>query len=209
VLEEPAVGALAFFAGAREEWDPMNEVAHRAAHLLIVQRFGHQPNWLRVGLSWSLEQDVRGSIYCFPGRNEFVSVAEHGGWSSELTSAYRSRSAAPITIEELCRLVRGRFQTEAAARAWGAARYLVEHERAALPRILSDLRAAWDETSRVTHPDGSWERKPDFELDAAAQRAVFERHAGPELWARITAAFRDARRLVPATAKAEQRPRRR
>ncbi|MCC6409528.1 MAG: hypothetical protein IT453_20385 [Planctomycetes bacterium] len=209
VLEDPVVGALAFFTGEREEWDPMNEVAHRTSHLLLVQRFGHQPNWLRVGLSWTLEQDVRGSIYCFPGRSDFVSVAEHDGWSSELTSLYKPKGTPPITIDELCRLTRGRFQADAAARAWGAARYFVEHERAALPKILAELCAAWEEQSRETHADGSWVRKPNFELDAASQAAIFERHAGPEVWKRLTEAFRDARRLTPASVKPAQKARKR
>ncbi|MCK6449050.1 MAG: hypothetical protein L6Q99_21855 [Planctomycetes bacterium] len=209
VLEEPVVGALAFFTGEREEWDPMNEVAHRVAHLLLVQRFGHQPNWLRVGLSWTIEQDVRGSIYCFPGRSDFVSVAEHGGWSDELVAAYKPKSAPAITIEELTKLSRGTFKVDAAARAWGAARYLAEHERDALPKILADLRAAWERDSRETRPDGSWVRKADFELDAAAQAEIFERHAGPELWRRMTTAFREARRLTPASVKPVQKSKKR
>lgn len=209
VLEEPVVGALAFFTGEREEWDPMNEVAHRVAHLLLVQRFGHQPNWLRVGLSWTIEQDVRGSIYCFPGRTDFVSVAEHGGWSDELVAAYKPKAAPAITIEELTKLTRGTFRVEAAARAWGAARYLAEHERDALPKILADLRTAWERDSRVTHADGSWERKPDFELAAAAQAEIFERHAGADLWKRMTQAFREARRLTPAAVKPVQKSKRR
>lgn len=209
VLEEPVVGALAFFTGEREEWDPMNEVAHRVAHLLLVQRFGHQPNWLRVGLSWTIEQDVRGSIYCFPGRTDFVSVAEHGGWSDELCAAYKPKSAPAITIEELTKLSRGTFKVDAAARAWGAARYLAEHERNALPKVLADLRTAWEHDSRETRPDGSWVRKADFELDAAAQREIFERHAGPELWSRMTTAFREARRLTPASVKPVQKTKKR
>jgi hypothetical protein len=205
VLEEPVVGALAPFSGEREEWDPQNEIAHRVAHLLLVQRFGHQPHWLTVGLSWTIEQDVRGSIYCFPGRNEFVSVTDHDGWAPELASAYKPKDARAIGIADLCRLERGRFDAGAAARAWGAVRYLAEHERAALPGILSDLHTAWEAASRITQPDGTWVRRGDFDLDPETQRTILERRAGADVWQRMTAAFRDARKLMPAPARSSNR----
>lgn len=206
VLEDPVVGALAFFAGEKEEWDPVNELVHRCAHLLLVQRFGHQPHWLRVGLCWTIEQDVRGTIYCFPGRNDFVSVADHGGWSSELTALYKPKSARTLSVADLAALSREHYDATAAARAWGAARFLVEHERDALPKILRDLRDAWKEGSRETHADGTWVQKPDFELDAAAQTAIFEKHAGADVWKRMTDAFRDARRLRSSKGKPPVEP---
>ena len=60
----------------------MNEVAHRTSHLLLVQRFGHQPNWLRVGLSWTLEQDVR---------------------ANAISAAFSDPRFAPLKAEELPR----------------------------------------------------------------------------------------------------------
>ncbi|MCE9593599.1 MAG: hypothetical protein K8S98_05350 [Planctomycetes bacterium] len=206
VLEEPVVGALAFFAGEKEEWDPVNELVHRCAHLLLVQRFGHQPHWLRVGLCWTIEQDVRGTIYCFPGRNDFVSIADHDGWSSELTALYKPKSVRTLSIADLATLSREHYDSTSAARAWGAARFLVEHEHDALPKILGDLRDAWIDGSRETHADGTWVQKPDFELDATVQTRVFEKHAGADVWKRLTDAFRDARRLRSTKGKPPVEP---
>ncbi len=195
VLEQPAVAGLAFFAGAHEQWDPANELVHRAARLLLIQRFGHEPHWLATGLAWTIEQRVRGTLYCFPGREGFVSVNDHAGWGTELATIYKSKKLE-LSYAELAALAPNAWSPAAAARAWGGARFLAEEHAALLGELCADFAARWETDSRDTKPDGSWTRKPNFEVALDAQLEILEKHTSKDVLKQMVEAFRDPKRFA-------------
>jgi hypothetical protein len=202
VIEDPLVGGLAPFITASEEWNGDNELGHRLANLLLVQRFGHQPRWLAAGISWCFEQEALGSIYCFPDRDEFVSIAGHGGWAPELVKQAKAHKKSAFTMAEIAALTRGSFNDDTAARAWGASRFLLDNESKALPAILRELSSAWLEGGREPGANGTWTRAANFELPSEAQQAIIERHTAADLRTRITAAFADG--IKPRTASSSR-----
>lgn len=194
-LERPLVAGWVEEGEGREEWNPENELAHRLGHLNLVQRYGQLPFWLQTGLSWQVEQDVAGDIYCFPYRAEFVGVGEHEGWKSSLRSAFRKRKDPEdfVSIEELGAWQRGRFVEEEVANAWGTARFLVQKRPDALPHVLADLSAFRAENEVRHYPDGRWERIAGYEVPLDEQLAIFERHLGEGFRGELTEFFRKGR----------------
>jgi hypothetical protein len=190
VLAEPLLAA--WFEGAPdlEEFSIEAEIVNRVMQVMLLRRFGPQPYWLTAGLCWHFEEELRGSIYCFPYRAEFVSVNDHTGWDTALVNAFRDREELPLRMEELCTLRRGTFDMLHAQFAFGAARHLVKYESAKLPALLHALRRARDEHGRVEQDDGTWTISGEYELTPELQRQVFETHLDSGVWARFTESFR-------------------
>jgi hypothetical protein len=178
VLAQPLVGAWTLAGEGREEFDPDAELVHRLATLLSLRDCGRLPHWLGTGLAWNMEFEMRGTIACFPYRDEFVSVHGHGGWERDLAARFKERGKLPLTMEELAALKRGSFEEASAALAFGAARYWSLSDRAGLWAALIDLGAAHEKNSLVTHADGSWTRLGDYELPPQAQREILAARLG-------------------------------
>jgi hypothetical protein len=191
VLPRPLIGAWLADAPANEEWDPLNELVNRLAQVLVIDRAGVQPYWLLSGLAWEIELRVRGAIYCFPYRDGFVGVGEHGGWAPRLRTLFGERSGRPPTAAEIASLKRGRYVDDAAALAWGTARWLLATERAALPRVLSDLDQVRRKQGIQVAQDGSWTTIPGWDWPDEALDEVLRRHLGRDALERLGQAFRD------------------
>jgi hypothetical protein len=170
----------------QEEWDIKNELVHRLANLLIVREFGEQPFWLLMGFSWYVEIEIRGGVYCFPYRNEFVWATEHGSWDAELKRIAKRVGSA--SFERVVGWKRGSYDSECARIAWGIARFLAEHHRAAIPGILEDMRALREEKG-VVREGRTWQLVPGWEPSLEDQRAIVERRVGAGFLDEFVAAF--------------------
>lgn len=190
-LPQPLVGAWLIEAPENEEWDPRNELVHRLAQLLLMDRAGNLPYWMVVGTAWNLELEVRGSIYCFPYRAGFVGIGEHGGWAPALRARFGEPDAAEVDAGALCALERGLYVDKHAATAWGGMRYLIAEHRAALPALMADLDSAWRRSALEVAADGTWKSLPLWEWPLATQADLLQRHLGRDLWQRLGQDFRD------------------
>lgn len=205
VLAQPLVGAWTLAGEGREEFDPDAELVHRLATLLALRDFGRLPHWLGTGLAWNMEFEIRGTIACFPYRNEFVSVHGHGGWESDLMTRFKERAKVPLTMEELAALKRGSFDEASAALAFGAARYWSLSGHAGLWTALVELGAAHEKNSVVTHADGSWVRLGDYELPPEAQREILAARLGQDFLLELQRGFAGGlRRMAEKAARARQ-----
>ena len=155
----------------------------------MLQRYGRLPFWLETGLAWHFEYEVQQSIYCYPYRDGFVSITEHGGWDAVLKREFRRRKREPLRLEEFADWERGRFDDARAARSWGLVRFLATHHPEAVPAVLADLAALVREGGRVVHADGSWERIPGYEPPLEAQLAVFEERVCGDFLDQLSAYF--------------------
>jgi hypothetical protein len=189
-LPQPLVGAWLIEAPENEEWDPRNELVHRLAQLLLMDRAGNLPYWMTVGTAWNAELAVRGGIYCFPYRTGFVGIGEHGGWAAALRARFGERDAGEVDAASLCALQRGLYVDKYAATAWGGMRYLLAEHRAALPALFADLDLAWRQGALEVAADGSWRSLPQWEWPLATQADLLTRHLGRDLWQRLSRDFR-------------------
>jgi hypothetical protein len=69
-LEQPLAAIWLMADKDLEEWDPLNELVHRLATLLILRRFDHQPPWILQGLAWHVEYELRKSSSTLPHRRD-------------------------------------------------------------------------------------------------------------------------------------------
>ncbi len=189
MLPEPLVGAWTTDGEGREEFDAEGELVHRLAALHCLRTFGRLPHWLATGVAWHAELSQRGKIACFPFRTGFVSVHGHAGWSKELSGLFKSRGKQPLSFEELSALERGSYEETAAAKAWGAATYLLTARPAGLHAALVELGQAHEQESVVHHADGSWQRIGNFELPRERQCEILSKHLGKEWLASAQKAF--------------------
>ncbi len=187
-LESPLVGAVVLGAAGQEEFDPENEVVHRVAELSLLRRSGRQPYWLLQGWAWHVELLVRRSLYCFPYRNGFVSVGEHGGWDKALRSLW-SKPTAPLSFKDLAALQRGKWDDRAAKHAWGVVAYVDQQHPEKLQQLLEDLRQAWDRGSRRDLGGGRWQRDAQWELEPAELEKLFAARLGDTFLADLQAHF--------------------
>jgi len=190
VLPRPLLGAWLADAPANEEWDPRNELVNRLAQLIVIERAGVQPYWLLAGLAWEIELSVRGGIFCFPYRSGFVGVEEHGGWAARLSTLFAERAERPPTAGEIAGLKRGVYVDDQAAVAWGAARWLMKEQRAALPPLLADLDQVRRKQGIEVRQDGSWTTIPDWDWPDEVLDEILRRHLGPDAFERLGQAFR-------------------
>jgi hypothetical protein len=194
-LEQPLCAAFLKDGPGSEEWDPENELVHRTAQLLFKREYGRQPNWLESGLAWYVEQEVRGTLYCFPYRNGFVGVTEHTGWDKELKRQYKKRD--DVDMDALADFGRGTFDRDSALHAFGAGTFLAEHHSEDLPRILEELFTTIRTEGRVNHDDGTWELIPGYEPSAETQQAIIAKHLGPRWMDELHESFKKGRSYRP------------
>jgi len=178
VLAKPLCGAFVESATGLKEWKPDHELVNRAVQLLLQRRAGALPNWLMQGLAWEAERTLLASIWCYPHRSGFVARTEHDAWPGKLAGELESEAFAGFSIDALAGWRRGTYDEDAARRSWGLAHWLAREQRAALPAVLEDLRALREKDGRTTHPDGSWELVPGYEVPAAAQAEILAKRCG-------------------------------
>jgi len=189
ILHRPLVGIIVGTAPGVEEWDPLNESVNRIARMMLVRRFRTIPYWISVGIAWNVEFDVRGNIFCFPHRDRFVGVAEHGGWRDELKVQFKKKSGPTFDLGPLADWKIGTYDPIQAGRAWGTISYITKAKPGALGQIIEDLRHLTDEKGRMTRADGTWERIPNFSPSAEDQLEVLKRHLGATFLEDVTSYF--------------------
>jgi hypothetical protein len=198
VHQRPLVAAFVEGASGLEEWDPDNELVHRAAQLLFVRRFSaQQPYWLAQGLAWHLEHELRGTIYCFPYRSEFVWATEHTGWDRELQRRFKGRAKEPLHPDEFMEWRRGSYDADAARVTFGIAGFLARHHADRLPDFCEALRLYALEHGRRDLGGGSWERIPGYEVPAAEQLRLLRELFGETVLEELTASFEKGKRYRP------------
>jgi hypothetical protein len=169
---------------------------HRAAELVLLRRFGHQPYWLLQGWAWHVELSVARSLYCFPYRSGFVGIGEHTGWDKLLRQDWSEPGEA--SIADVVALRRGSWDARAARHAWGTVTFFDKHFRGEFPALLAELRAAWDQGSRRDLGGGRWERVGGFEVDSARQLELLRKHSTPEFERELASFFRQGSAYHPA-----------
>jgi hypothetical protein len=198
LLLQPLFGGCVDNVPGMQEWNPENELVHRVAQLAMFRRFGHQPVWVGLGVGWNVEWDVLKTIYCFPWRNSFVSVHEHGAWEADLRRTFGKRKKEPLSMDELASCRRTQFDAGQAAEAWGTIRFLAENYPKQLPELLADLQATREKAGRKADPGGSqawssWSIPADFELSAEQQKALFDQHLAPDALEQASTYFREGK----------------
>lgn len=173
-LEDPLAAGWLLEVPQSEVWSPENELVNRLARLLTIERFGRQPNWLEMGLAWQFELTICKDVFCFPYRAGFVSKKEHRSWDSQLAAAMRARGDTPIGVEELAGWPRGTWDEVRGPLSWGAAAMLARHYEEELPKVLEAFAAERRKEGRRTHPDGSWETIPDYEIPTGRQTELLD-----------------------------------
>jgi hypothetical protein len=190
VLPRPLMGAWLVDAPGNEEWDPQNELVNRLAQLILIDRAGVQPYWLLSGVAWEIELTVRKGIYCFPYRDGFVGIEEHGGWSPQLKAAFEARAQKPPTASEVASLKRGVYVDAKAALAWGSARWLLRQKTSSLPAILADLDLARRKQGIAVEADGTWKTIEGWDWPDELLGEVIKRHLGADAFVQLGEAFR-------------------
>lgn len=186
VLEDPPTAAwVESVPGLEKEWNPENELVNRLSQLLLLARGGRMPQWLSLGLAWCIELDVCKDIYCFPHRAGFVGKREHKGWAKQLGLMREARGEKPFSIDDIAGWARGTYDDERAAVAWGAATLLARTYGSHLPAVVDELARVRERDGRVTHPDGSWEAVPGYEIPPETQREVLDRVLGFDFFAEL------------------------
>ena len=192
-ISRPAVAMWIELLDGQEEFDIRNELVHRLAHLAIARRFGELPYWLQTGLSWLVEEELLGAIYCFPYRDEFVWATEHTSWDKDLAREFKKAKGSDSYFAGLAAWKRGSYRSDEARQAFGMARFLMEHHREDTPQLLSNLfhlRA----TKGVKSAGRGWELIPGWEPDAKDQRAEFERVLGEGILSEAAKSFAKGKR---------------
>lgn len=171
-------------------WRAENELVNRLTRLLLHRRFGELPYWLDMGMAWYVEQEVRGDLYSFPGRDEFVSIHDHDGWKNDLKREFKKRRKEPLTLEEFANWRPGTWDQDKVAISWGFARFLAQHPKKPLSAICEDLRLDVKENSVVTHDDGTWELVAGYRPSLETQHAILVRHLGEDYLEAASAYFK-------------------
>jgi hypothetical protein len=178
-LQEPLTGAYVELTDGREEWSPAGELVNRIAGLLLLRRFGQQPYWFTMGWSWTAELEIRGGIYCFPYRDEFVFATEHSGWKGVLGSQFQSRKRPTLVLDEFASWRRGTYLDACARLSWGTVNYLLHRHPDELPDILEALRVLRDKENRVRVSETDWERDRFYTIPLETLDRILREHLGP------------------------------
>jgi hypothetical protein len=176
-----------------EEWNPDNELVNRLAQLLLLRRFGQQPNWLLYGWAWTAEITLLDSVYCFPYRDEFVWATEHTAWPGMLRELFKRRASKPVRPEEFAGWPRGTYRDTEAKISWGVVDYLVRNRSADLPAMLEALRAYRDEHDREIVDGLTWQRRRNYVIPLEEQERMMDEHLGEDIWRDMTRWFRKDR----------------
>lgn len=182
-LAQPLWSSWLAAAEDLEEYDPQNELVNRLTQLILLQRFDRFPYWLQIGMAWQAESELKGNIFCFPYRNEFVSACEHNAWQQDLRQRFAKVDALDFT--PLAEFKRGSFDPDSARMSWGAAKFLAERHPDRLATILSDFEELYREKGIVHHPDGTWTLVPDYQPSVEDELAVLQRAVGEEFLSQL------------------------
>lgn len=183
VLGDPLCAAYLERPDGVEEWDPEHELVNRFARLCLLRRFGDLPNWLVQGYAWHMEIALKGAVYCFPWRDEFVWATEHAGWPAAVKDRYQKERLA---AGHFMGWKRGKYVDDAAKASWAFTRYLVTRERDKLPELLDELRVFREEHGRIQDDPASWRRNLEYEIPVADQQALFTKALGDGYLQRAT-----------------------
>ncbi|MGD2019275.1 MAG: hypothetical protein PVJ89_14230 [Planctomycetota bacterium] len=167
-------------------WRSENELVNRLARLLVFRSYGPQPTWLSVGAAWNIELEVMRDIYCFPYRTGFVGIGDHGGWETELKREFKKRKKDPLALDEFAGWRRNTWDEHKAQLAFGMVEYLSRHEPEVLSRAAEAFRLQYKEGFKTTHPDGSWETNPAYQVPVEEQLDVLVDASDAELLGRAT-----------------------
>lgn len=188
VIGEPLAGAYLESPQGVEEWNPDNELVNRVTRLLLLRRFGELPNWFIQAYAWHMEFAVKGGVYCFPWRDEFVWATEHFGWEKVLADWFERED---VHGSDFLGWPRGRYDDRSAKVAWGVVEYLLAHERARTPGALEDLRAHRELHSRIREGPTGWRRDPEYTIPTSQQEEMLTKAFGADLFARVTVFLRE------------------
>jgi hypothetical protein len=189
-LQQPLAGAFVEAASGQEEWDPAAEVVNRIAQLLALRRFGQLPYWATQGLAWQAEFALRGAVYCFPYRDEFVWATEHADWDKILAVHFQDRKRK-LTTSDFMGWRRGTYHDEPAKIAWGVMDTLRREHPKELPLILWELGAVRAAESRIPTGEGTWECDRAYEVPASEQERILTAHTDERLFRNLTRVFRE------------------
>lgn len=167
-------------------WRSENELVNRLARLLVFRSYGPQPTWVSLGAAWNIELEVMRDIYCFPYRSGFVGVGEHGGWETELKREFKKRKKDPLSLDEFAGWRRNTWDEHKAQLSFGMIEYLARHEPEVLPRAAEAFRLRYKQGFKTTHPDGSWETNPAFQVPVEDQLDVLVGFSDAELLQRAS-----------------------
>lgn len=189
LLERPPLAGVLTTGAGLEEYDPLGELVHRVARLALHERYGRQPDWLRLGLAWDAELLLRKRVDCFPGRSGFVGAVEHTGWDKALRAHLRSDRAPESVLDALSRLTTQVFDQEGAWLAQGTFAYLRERHAGELGELAAAFAADRERREVTRHGDGTWTRNSAYAPSPAAQREILERVLGSDFEAELRQAL--------------------
>ena len=188
VLGAPLVGAYLELPDGVEEWDPDHELVNRLARLLLLRRFGELPNWFVQGYAWHAEIALKDAVYCFPWRDEFVTIGDHTDWDRSVARLYEKDALGT----DFLGWKRGGYRDREAKTSWGVVEYLLAKEPRT-PDLLDALHAYREEHSKVQDGPSLWHRDTEYEIPAEEQKALITEHVGADFFARATLFLRQGK----------------
>ena len=139
---QPAFDQAGDAAAGDDEFRLGNEVAHKAAQCVLRRRFGVQPEMVRWGVGYVVEQRLFGTSYQF-GQSGFVAAESHSGWAARAADALKQ--AGKDKSFRFSALVPRSAEAGSASPSqllvWAALESLLAQDPALLAGLLSDLSA--------------------------------------------------------------------
>lgn len=157
-------------------WRSENELVHRLGVLLLTRSYGPMPHWMVTSVGWHMEQSVLGDLYHFPKREEFISIASHSGWKSELKREFKK--GQELNPELFMDWSRSQWNAPKAHLAWGLGQFLSEVHPGQLSLVAERFRQHYKQHSAIDHGDGSWSRIAGYEIPVADQEAILKEMLG-------------------------------
>ena len=177
----------------QEEWHPDGELVNRIARLLLLRRFGRLPHWFEQGYAWHAEIALRGGVFCFPYRREFVYATEHVGWDAVVRARLANRASRPLVLDEFASWPRHTYSDTFGKLSWGMVTFLLHAHPDALPALLESFRVFRDANDRVKVSDSEWHRDPEYSIPLDVQGRLLREHLAPDWLERATRFLREER----------------
>ena len=157
-------------------WRGENELVHRLGTLLLIRSYGPMPHWMSTAVGWHMENAVLGSLYHFPMRNEFISVADHSGWKPQLKRAFKK--GTEVEPSHFLNWERSQWNQPKAQLAWGMMVFLDRCRPGELPHLAEAFRIHYKQHSAVDHADGSWSRIVGYQIPWEEQAHIMKEVLG-------------------------------